>query len=467
MLFNSYVFVLGFLPPVLAAWWLLRRHPRPGFVFLTAASYVMYGWWDWRFCTLLLASTLVDYVAGKRIFLATDATARRSWLALSVGTNLGLLGFFKYSGFLAESANQVASWLHVGGALPVPHIVLPVGISFYTFQSMSYSIDIYRRQSEPAEDLWRFAAYVSMFPQLIAGPIVRYNEIEEQLRAPREHMDWHRVWRGIVYFTLGMGQKVLIADRVAAAIDPLFLRYGDLRLVGSWQVMLGYTCQIYFDFAGYSNMAIGLGFMLGFVFPSNFESPYKSASIAEFWRRWHISLSTWLRDYLYVPLGGSRHGTTRTLWNLFIVMFLGGLWHGAAWTFVIWGLYHGALLVIHQAGKIAGLPRLPRGVAIPLTFVAVVVGWVFFRSDSLEMSQALLYVMAGGRGVEASLSGALTSGQFVTLVGALAIVFALPNVRQIEERTMPAPAAALALAVLLVMCILRFGDPSPFLYFQF
>ncbi len=464
MLFNSYIFLFFFLPIILLVWWSRRLTTSQRLIALVLASYFFYGWWDYRFVALLMFSTIVDYFVGGKIYQSQRVEAKRFWLGLSLASNLGLLAFFKYGGFCAGSINAVVSWLRMGGSIPVPQIVLPVGISFYTFQTLSYAIDIYRGKAKPADSLWHFAAYVSLFPQLIAGPIVRYTELEQQLRNISPRIEWEWFSRGIFFFVAGLAQKILIADTIAARINPMFADYHSLQFIGSWYAMLGYTCQLYFDFAGYSNMAVGLGWMLGFEFPKNFDSPYKAANIAEFWRRWHISLSSFLRDYLFIPLGGSRQGRWLTLRNLMIVMLLGGLWHGAGWTFVLWGLYHGTLLIVHSV--LAPRWKLPRLVAVPLTFVAVVVGWTLFRSTDWRMCQDLLASMAALRGIEAHPLAAVGGAKAVGILGIfLGIVFFLPNVWEFKFR--PSRRMAFVLAATLVVCVMRFDAQSPFLYFQF
>lgn len=466
MLFNSYVFVCIFLPVVLLLWWSKRFTVASRLGMLTVASYLFYGWWDFRFVGLLLVSTVVDFHAGKQIFSSNSLGRRRLWLLLSLGTNLGLLAFFKYSGFFAESWNGLADWLRSGGTLPVPEIVLPIGISFYTFQTLSYSIDIYRRDARPAESIWHFAAYVSLFPQLIAGPIVRYSQLDSQLRYLCNAVNWTLFARGIFFFVTGMAQKVLLADTIASKTDPLLADHASLQFIASWYAMLGYTCQLYFDFAGYSNMAVGLGMMLGFSFPQNFDSPYKSENISEFWRRWHMTLSCWLRDYLFVPLGGSRLGRWLTLRNLVIVMFLGGLWHGAGWTFVLWGLFHGVLLVVHSIFRESSSLRLARPAAVAITFLSVLFGWVLFRSTDMQMCGSLVSAMAGLRGVESELLSTIGGAHGIAILGILlAIVFLAPNVWQIKFQ--PTIGYALALSFVFVVCVLRFDSESPFLYFQF
>ncbi|MFC1758459.1 MBOAT family O-acyltransferase [Planctomycetota bacterium] len=466
MLFNSYVFVLVFLPVVLALWWSRYVDLQFRLGMLTLASYVFYGWWDWRFVALLLLSTVVDYFVGRKLYSASAPSKRTMWLCVSMFSNLGLLAYFKYAGFFAGSVNAVAEWMRMGGRLPIAEVVLPIGISFYTFQTMSYSIDLFRKNAKPANSFLHFAAYVSLFPQLIAGPIVRYAELEEQLREIPETINWDHCCRGIYFFVAGMAQKILLADTIARCIDPLFADYTSLQFFGAWFCMLGYTVQLYFDFAGYSNMAVGLGLMLGFRFPQNFDSPYKSANISEFWRRWHMTLSFWLRDYLFIPLGGSRFGTVITLRNLVIVMFLGGLWHGAGWTFVLWGLCHGAMLAIHNVSRRILSITIPHPVAVAITFISVVFSWVLFRAADLTMAQFLFVCLFGGNGLESNVLAQIGgASKLVTLTGLLVVVFAAPNLWQIKFR--PTSLSTLVLSAVLVVCVLRFDSQSPFLYFQF
>jgi len=466
MLFNSYIFVLLFLPVVLMLWWSTRIDTRTRLCMLVAASYCFYGWWDFRFVGLLVLSTLVDYYAGLQLVRATTLYGKRLALLVSMSANLGLLGYFKYSGFLARSVNAVTDACALGQVLPVWDIVLPVGISFYTFQTMSYTIDLYRGIAQPAVSLLHFSAYVSMFPQLVAGPIVRYSDIEDQLRTVPAQPNWPQMAHGVYFFAAGLGQKLLLADVISRWIDPLLADHQSLQCLGSWFAMLGYTCQLYFDFAGYSNMAVGLGLLLGFQFPQNFDSPYRAENIASFWRRWHITLSTWLRDYLFLPLGGSRGSRWLTLRNLMIVMLLGGLWHGAGWTFIVWGLYHGTLLVLHRLAQATGWRPWPRGLAVAVTFLSVVVGWVFFRATDMTMAVSLLSAMSGLRGLETQWRAACGGPVAAASLAAMLLgIFAFTNVWQIRFR--PDSRWALIVARLLLVCILRFDSQSPFLYFQF
>jgi alginate O-acetyltransferase complex protein AlgI len=390
---------------------------------------------------------------------------RGIFLALSVVCNLGMLGYFKYSGFLSESINGLLDTFRLGTPLSVPDILLPAGISFYTFQTLSYSVDIYRGEIKPARSLMAFAAYVSMFPQLIAGPIVRYSDVELQMRNLPQTPEWANVSKGIWLFVIGMSQKILIADTVSNATSPLLSDMGSLQFFGGWCALLGYTIQLYFDFAGYSNMAIGLGLFFGFHFPQNFDSPYKSSNIQMFWRRWHMSLSTFLRDYLYIPLGGNRYGKILAWRNLLIVMLLGGIWHGAGWTFVLWGLLHGCLLVGFAMTPDSIKNRIPRRLGVCLTLFCVMFGWLLFRSTNLAMAYEWSLAIFGGHGIESNAMAILTSPMFLFPSIGLLFCWLAPN----AEKAMPAwtPAVAVFLAVMLSICILRFDAESPFLYFQF
>jgi alginate O-acetyltransferase complex protein AlgI len=381
--------------------------------------------------------------------------------------NLALLGVFKYAGFFLDSLNGVGSALGAGHhPFGVLNIVLPIGISFYTFNSMSYTIDIFRRQVEPAKNVIHYAAFVSLFPHLIAGPIVRYSTIDQQLRKLAPRLSSQLAASGLFFFACGLSKKLLVADTLAPHVDKLFLQHGHLGLVTGWAAGLGYSLQLYFDFSGYSDMAVGLAFLLGFRFPQNFNSPYTSANISDFWRRWHMSLSFWLRDYLFIPLGGSRNGRWRTLRNLSITMFLGGLWHGAAWTFVIWGLLHGLFLVIHNVARDHGLTPPSVVVNRVITFACVVGAFVIFRAPSMSVAGDVLSSMAGLHGigsVHAIRAIGVTFGAMI--VAALVWVNVMPNTWQVE--IWPRPVYGLALGLAMAAAILQIAAPSPFLYFQF
>lgn len=460
MLFNSYIFLFAFLPIVLLGWWMIRGD-MPRLLFLTFASYVFYGWWDWRFVPLMIASTTVDYLAGARIAIATEERTRRRWLAASLSFNLLILGFFKYFGFFASTIDGALELAGSRALFPVLNIVLPVGISFYTFNSMSYTIDVYRRIVTPAKSLLHFSAFVAMFPHLVAGPIVRYSDLDHQLSALKRRLtDSDRVL-GAYFFVVGLAKKVLIADRLALVVAGFFGSPDQSGAMHAWIGVLAYTFQLYFDFSGYSEMAVGLAYMLGFQFPQNFNSPYKAINISDFWRRWHISLSTWLRDYLFIPLGGSRGGTLRTARNLAITMILGGLWHGANWTFIVWGLYHGVLLASHQLLRGRGWTPGSRSVNRALTFGFVVVGWVFFRASTIGEAARILGLMAGTNGL-----GTPVSGSSVAIVTVAALIsFLAPN--PWERTVRPTARLALGLGTAAAACILLLDRPAPFLYFQF
>jgi alginate O-acetyltransferase complex protein AlgI len=401
MVFSSQLFIFYFLPIVLLVYFALPQKARH--LGLTLFSYVFYGWANPWFVLLMLGTTVVDYAVGLWIAGAFGRTeipllpeggprtrSQKLALATSVVSNLSLLGFFKYFNFGLENYNSLVtalgltSW-HWDTAL---RITLPLGISFYTFQSMSYTIDVYRGHARAVRSFIDFACFVSMFPQLVAGPIIRFSDVADQLQS-RTHTA-EKFARGITMFSLGMAKKILLANPCGKVADTVFAA-SPASTLDSWYGVIAYAFQIYFDFSAYSDMAIGLGLMIGFTFAKNFDSPYKSASITEFWRRWHISLSTWLRDYLYLPLGGNRRGSGRTYVNLAVVMLLGGLWHGAAWTFVIWGAIHGGMLVIERLrGKTSFYEKLPHPLRVALTFGLVNLGWVFFRSNDLPSALAFV-----------------------------------------------------------------------------
>jgi alginate O-acetyltransferase complex protein AlgI len=461
VIFASFVFLFGFLPLFLACYYALPRGLARN-LFLTLASYVFYGWWRPDFVLLMAFSTLIDYGCARAMGAADERRARRPWLWVSVVTNLGLLGWFKYANLV------VGAWGDLTGR-PLEGwtaVVLPVGISFYTFQSMSYTIDVYRGEVRPVRSLLDLACYVSMFPQLVAGPIVRYRDVQQQVHARVETLD--QFARGVVFFALGFAKKVLIADNAALLAEPVFSARA-VGLVDSWVGVGAYAVQIYYDFSGYSDMAIGLGLMLGFRFPRNFDSPYKSESITEFWRRWHISLSTWLRDYLYVPLGGNRRGEVRTYANLATTMLLGGLWHGAAYNFVIWGAYQGAFLVFERlTGRAPIYARLPRPLRIAITFAIVLGGWAVFNVKDMAGLGRIWGGMVGLGGVGGWPAATAHGVEAHAALGiGLALAFAAPTTEQLC-RSLRARTAVLAFALLAVaLGQLATRGFTPFIYFQF
>ncbi len=472
MVFSSYLFLFYFLPVALLSYYAAPRRARH--LVLTVLSYVFYGWANPLFLALLLVSTTIDYFAG--LAMAADqrsggrTSVSRVALVASMVSNLSLLGFFKYYNFGAQNIDALAQWI----GLPSPgldaalRVTLPLGISFYTFQSMSYTIDVYRGYAKPIFNFIDFACFVSMFPQLVAGPIIRFSEVADQLGFRTHTVE--KFARGVAFLCLGLGKKVLLANPCGKIADLAF-EAGSLTPLEAWYGVTAYAFQIYFDFSGYSDMAIGLGLMLGFVFAKNFDSPYLSQSITEFWHRWHISLSTWLRDYLYVPLGGNRRGKVRTYVNLFIVMLLGGLWHGAAWNFVVWGALHGVLLAVERLrGKAALYGWLPPAARMAVTFVIVLVTWVFFRSP--DLAHAVRYLgdmfIPGAPERAQLLSGIVYSPYYVgTFLLSGAIVWIAPQTWD-WTKTLTAPRAAVAFAVLVVsVVVLTTQAYNPFIYFIF
>ncbi len=407
MVFSSYVFIFFFLPSALLAYYI--SPPKIRNYTLTLFSYVFYGWANPIFMLLMFGSTVLDYTSGlvvsqqwdfsKPIEPLSKGTTRNRFQKIAVTvtiiSNLSLLGFFKYFNFTLQNYITVMSLMgidvsHVQGFF---RIVLPLGLSFYTFHSMSYAIDVYRGDAKAIRNFIDYACYISMFPQLVAGPIIRFQEISDQLVFRTLTME--KFARGVAFFSLGLGKKVLLANPCGKIADMVF-NTGVIHWLTAWYGVLAYAFQIYFDFSGYSDMAIGLGLMLGFVFAKNFDSPYHSQSITEFWRRWHLSLSFWLRDYLYIPLGGNRKGNIRTYVNLFLVMFLGGLWHGASWNFAVWGSIHGGMLGLERLqGKNSYYRWMPAPARVFLTFIILLITWVFFRAGSLSVALKYLKSMFG------------------------------------------------------------------------
>ena len=389
MLFNSFEF-LAFFAAVFAAYLALSRWHRGQNLLLLAASLVFYGWWDWRFLGLMLAAISVDWAVALAVAASDDPRRRKRLLLVSLVTQLTILGCFKYLGFFVASLTGALGSLGVAVHAPTLELVLPVGISFYTFQSIGYAIDVYRRALPPVRRWTDFALFISFFPQLVAGPIERATHLLPQILKPRA-VTWTHIHTGLFLINVGIFKKVVLADNLALLADEIFnhhTRYQGLDLaVGA----LAFTFQIYCDFSAYSDIARGVAKMLGFDLMVNFRLPYFAVSPADFWRRWHISLSTWLRDYLYIPLGGNRHGEWRTYRNLALTMLLGGLWHGAAWNFVLWGAFHGLILIVYRLAEQAraNKPPLPlAALTLPLRVLAMfaltVFGWILFRARSLD-----------------------------------------------------------------------------------
>ena len=390
MLFNSLDFAV-FLPIVFALYWFVTNHNlKLQNALIVAASYVFYGWWDWRFLSLIIFSTVLDYSIGKKLKYEENQKNRKILLWTSIIVNLGFLGFFKYYNFFLD--NFIAAFSLFGQEIQANslNIILPVGISFYTFQTLSYSIDVYKKKLEPTEDFIAFSAFVCFFPQLVAGPIERASNLLNQINSERI-LKYNSFKDGLLQIIVGFFRKIVVADTLGIYVDNVFKApeiHGSITLAFTIVV---YSFQIYYDFAGYSDIAIGIAKLFGFKFKQNFNLPYFSKSITEFWRRWHMSLSFWLRDYLYIPLGGNRNGKPLQYRNLLITMLLGGLWHGSSWVFVIWGLIHGLLLSIEKFLNISSInSKIISLLGQLYTYVFVCIAWIFFRSKDLEQAVDIL-----------------------------------------------------------------------------
>jgi alginate O-acetyltransferase complex protein AlgI len=480
MVFTTYLFVFYFLPLCLAFYYALNGSSRQAGAsngqtclllnsFLVLASYIFYGWWDPYFIFLMLGITVVNYICGRLIGL--PGLGRRlqfSIMTCAIVVSLSTLGFFKYFLFLEDNLNHVLAWFGAG-TVRVLAITLPIGISFYTFHALSYTIDVYRGTAPPVRSFIDFACYIALFPQLVAGPIIRYNTVADQL-VSRSHT-WEKFASGVTLFILGFAKKILLANPLGRVADAAFDAQ-SLSAPDAWFGALAYAFQIYFDFSGYSDMAIGLGRMIGFEFQKNFDSPYKAESITDFWRRWHISLSTFLRDYLYIPLGGNRKGSKRTYFNLILVMLLGGLWHGANWTFVAWGAYHGTLLAFERfLGKRRAYQQGPRPVRVAATFVLVLISWVLFRSANLHEAMSYLAAMIGqGRSGSAAIflpALLYTQGTLLAMVIGVVVV-AWPIQAHEWSREVTWPKAFVVHPLFCASLVAMFAQSfNPFLYFQF
>ena len=481
MVFSSTIFLFFFLPLTLLAYFVVG--PRGRNAILLAASLLFYAWGETVYLLVMLFSIAANYLFGLLIDQARQR-GRRGGLAFvcAVATNLGLLGFFKYANFLVDNLNPV---LPVLGLAPmdIGRVHLPIGISFFTFQALSYIIDLYRNETTVQRSLLNFALYKALFPQLIAGPIVRYRDVAREIE--QRTVSLHDFAGGVQRFIIGLGKKVLIANVMGRAADTIFATPAEtLPATLAWTGAIAFMLQIYFDFSGYSDMAIGLGRMFGFHFLENFNYPYLARSVREFWRRWHISLSTWFRDYLYIPLGGNRHGPVRTGANLLLVFLLCGLWHGASWTFLIWGVYHGIFLVLERVPAVRWLlDRLPAPLQHAYVLLVVLVGWVFFRADTFAHALAYLQAMVDFSRpplFNSQLFLALNNEFSLTLAAAVigsAPVFALlqrwragrPIVSAPAVRWLAATAQVGSLGFVLVYSIAAVlgGAHNPFLYFRF
>lgn len=473
MVFSSAIFLFFFLPVVLVLYYVLPKSWRNGI--LLAASLLFYSWGEPVFIAVLLASITLDFFIAKKMG-KSEARQRKIWLTVSLFVNLALLAFFKYANFFIDNVQHL---YRIFGLEPFSWhtIALPIGISFVTFQKISYMVDVYRGNHEPQHRWDHLALYILMFAQLIAGPIIRYKEIADQISDRSGNDSAESRMNGLFRFFIGLSKKVLIANVLAQQADVIFATNpGNLSTGSAWIGMIAYTLQIYFDFSGYSDMALGLGKMFGFRFPENFNFPYISQSFTEFWRRWHITLGNWMKDYLYIPLGGNRINRQRTLLNLIIVFLLSGLWHGAAWTFVVWGLYHGLFLVLDKVGLQQLLSKLGRIPATLLTFLFVMIGWVIFRADSLPY--AFGYIIRLFTFTSCNDLILLNTRFIVILLLALVTAFSgiFPSIEKyvssLFEHSHSIPRWTLIAVITLLLYILNgsallAGGLNPFIYFRF
>jgi D-alanyl-lipoteichoic acid acyltransferase DltB (MBOAT superfamily) len=438
---------------------------------LLVASYVFYGYWDWRFLSLMLFSTGFDYFCARRIDIMTRPAARKAFLIFSVTANLAILGFFKYFNFFQDGAVRFGNLIGWNISPVTLNIILPLGISFYTFQTMSYVIDVYRRDLKPARTLGEFALFVSFFPQLVAGPIERAGDLLPQVERPR-NITWERISSGTYYILWGLFLKVVVADNLAAVVDPVFSSRGPYNGADVLVALYAFAFQIFCDFGGYSSMAKGLGRYLGFELMDNFRQPYFATNPKEFWQHWHISLSTWLRDYLYIPLGGNRGGEWKTYRNLALTMLLGGLWHGAAWTFVAWGAFHGALLIAHKFISERTALRLPgpRFLKAILFFHVTCLGWLLFRAVSLNQVGSMLHA------IFFNFDAGSSSGFFFLLPQVLSAALPILIVQYFQFRSRETAAAlrwawpvrgAFYFALMFAIITMGRGGGKEFIYFQF
>lgn len=474
MVFNSFTFAIFFALVVLLHYlpfsWRVRKFN------LVWASYLFYAAWNPPFVVLLWISTLVDWVTARRIHAAASKRGRRLWLFVSLGANLGMLGFFKYGAFLLANFTWLMRTAGIEYVPPEMDIVLPVGISFYTFQTLSYTLDVYFGRMRPWNSFLDYALYVTFFPQLVAGPILRAESFLEQCEKPRRATFDEFSW-GIFLMTVGLFQKVVLADGLLAPIvEKTYDTWFAPDTLSAWCGTAAFSGQIFCDFAGYSSCAIGAALCLGFVVPSNFKYPYAAVGFSDFWRRWHISLSTWLRDYLYIPLGGNRRGNVRTYVNLMLTMLLGGLWHGASWTFVIWGGIHGLYLAVERALRDAIPNRafmnhlLARTGVRLVTYGLVCVAWVFFRAKSLPGAFAMCASLFGAQAetAQALLDGWDTRVVFWTMTGLIGYHWFMAD-RRLESvaRRAPSWSMALAISAMLFLIFTMPGEDRAFIYFQF
>lgn len=387
MVFSGITFLVYFLPLFLLIYHLVPNRMKNGVILI--ASIIFYSWGGPKFVFVILGTTFLDFQLVKTMHAQTTRSRKKMFLVLSLCLNLGLLFYFKYCNFFIDNINTL-----LGTEIHWLRVALPIGISFYTFESLTYVIDVFRGVHQPLRNVWHYQTYILLFPKLIAGPIVRYNDIADQITSREPNYREDVKLSGFLTFCLGLAKKAVLANTLGMQADAVFsLEKSEVDTATAWIGAIAYTFQIYFDFSGYSDMAIGLGKIMGFRFPENFNNPYVSGSISEFWRRWHITLGSWMRNYLYIPLGGNRGGEARTYVNLAIVFLFSGLWHGASWNFVLWGAYHGLFLVLERLFLLRFYEKAGRWLSVPLTFIIVVTGWVLFRNENLSYATAIIQRM--------------------------------------------------------------------------
>ena len=466
MVFSSTIFLCVYLPLVLLGYYICPKKGRN--LFLLIASLVFYAWGEPKYVFLMIFSILVNYIFGRLMDKHRENKKRlKLMLVLSVVIDIGLLSVFKYTDFIITNVNAI-----FGANFDLLNIALPIGISFYTFQAMSYTIDVYRNDVRVQKNLIDFGMYITMFPQLIAGPIVRYADVQDQL-ADRS-VTTADFSEGIMRFVVGLGKKVLLANQMGAVWSEIYALGGDVSALMAWTGAIAYTFQIYFDFSGYSDMAIGLGRMFGFKFPENFRYPYQSVSITDFWRRWHITLSTWFKEYLYIPLGGNRRGLARQALNLLIVWSLTGFWHGAGWNFVLWGLYYFVILFIEKLFLLKALDKLPKFFRHVYALLLIIIGWVIFASDDVSVLLPFLGSMFGANGAVGGMDVYTLLTKAVLLIICCVASTELPKklflsaAGAMNEKAAFTLKSVLTIALLALSIILLIGDSyNPFLYFRF
>ena len=466
MVFSSTIFLCVYLPLVLLGYYICPKKGRN--LFLLIASLVFYAWGEPKYVFLMIFSILVNYIFGRLMDKHRENKKRlKLMLVLSVVIDIGLLSVFKYTDFIITNVNAI-----FGANFDLLNIALPIGISFYTFQAMSYTIDVYRDDVRVQKNLIDFGMYITMFPQLIAGPIVRYADVQDQLA--ERSVTTADFSEGVMRFVVGLGKKVLLANQMGAVWSEIYALGGDVSALMAWTGAIAYTFQIYFDFSGYSDMAIGLGRMFGFKFPENFRYPYQSVSITDFWRRWHITLSTWFKEYLYIPLGGNRRGLARQALNLLIVWSLTGFWHGAGWNFVLWGLYYFVILFIEKLFLLKALDKLPKFFRHVYALLLIIIGWVIFASDDVSVLLPFLGSMFGANGAVGGMDVYTLLTKAALLVICCVASTELPKklflsaAGAMNEKAAFTLKSVLTIALLALSMILLIGDSyNPFLYFRF